>query len=141
MVMMIIGYVVRRGWYLPEHLQVFNRGQRGGIYWFTRGVNWRALGAWIPSALVAILMVNIPGQFVGPWSGWFDGVDASLPAAVVLSAVIYTVLLALFPEPRHAYGPEGPRFVRTVERPIVGVQVATDPMPVVEATPEEVVRG
>jgi purine-cytosine permease-like protein len=117
MVMMLIGFFVRRGWYLPEHLQVFNNGQRGGIYWFTRGVNWRALGAWIPSAVISLLMVNIPGQFVGPWSGWFSGVDASLPAALLLSFVLYSALLFLFPEPRHAFGPEGARLVPTADRP------------------------
>jgi purine-cytosine permease-like protein len=121
MVMMIIGWFVRRGWYLPEHLQVFNNGQRGGIYWFTRGVNWRALGTWIPSAGIALLMVNIPGQFVGPWSGWFSGVDASLPAALLLSFVLYSALLLVFPEPRHAYGPDGPRLVPTTDRPVTPI--------------------
>jgi purine-cytosine permease-like protein len=122
MVIMLIGYFVRRGWYLPDHLQVFNRGQRGGIYWFSRGVNWRAMGVWIPSAAVALLMVNIPGQFVGPLSGWFS-FDASLPAAIVLSFVLYSALLLLFPEPRSVYGPDGPRAVRAVDRvapPITG---------------------
>ena len=34
MIIMMIGYLVRRGFYLPEAMQVFNRGQVGGPYWF-----------------------------------------------------------------------------------------------------------
>ncbi|MCA2190507.1 cytosine permease [Nonomuraea cavernae] len=45
MVIMMLGYVTRRGWYDPDALQVFNRRQRGGRYWFTHGWNWRGLTA------------------------------------------------------------------------------------------------
>ena len=65
-VIMTIGFLVRRGWYDPDALQVFNRGQRGGRYWFTRGVNYRGMAAWIPAAVIGLLFVNIPGQFEGP---------------------------------------------------------------------------
>ena len=44
MVVMMIGWFVRRGWYDSDALQVFNRRQRGGRYWFTHGWNWRGLG-------------------------------------------------------------------------------------------------
>src|SRR5207245_1455326 len=37
MVIMIIGYVVRRGFYFPDAMQIFNRGQIGGPYWFYKG--------------------------------------------------------------------------------------------------------
>lgn len=114
-VIMVLGYVTRRGWYSPEDLHVFNRGQRGGIYWYASGINWRAFGAWIPAAAVALMMVNIPGQFVGPWGDWFSGVDVSLPLAMGLAGVLYVTLLVLFPEPRYVYGPEGPRWVNAVD--------------------------
>lgn len=32
MVVMMIGYYVRRGWYQPQHILVFDRAQRGGLY-------------------------------------------------------------------------------------------------------------
>ncbi len=35
---LLVGYLTRRGHYLVEDLQVFNRGQQGGAYWFTRGL-------------------------------------------------------------------------------------------------------
>lgn len=122
-IVMTIGFIVRRGYYLPEHLQVFNRGQRGGAYWFHRGINWRSMGAWIPAAVVALLFVNIPGQFEGPLrntaADWgvsqLAGVDLSLLVAIVISAVLYVALLRWFPEPREVYGPEGPRGFRAKE--------------------------
>jgi purine-cytosine permease-like protein len=120
-IIMAIGYVVRRGFYRSDDLQVFNRGQRGGAYSFTRGVNVRGMAAWIPAAVVGLLFVNIPGQFEGPlrntaenlgFSG-LAGVDISLVVAIGLAAVLYVVALLAFPEPRAVYGPEGPRFVRS----------------------------
>ncbi len=64
MVIMLIGLLTRRGFYRPDDLQVFTRGQRGGAYWFEHGWNWRGMGAWIPSAAAGLAFVNLPGQFV-----------------------------------------------------------------------------
>ncbi|MDT7666589.1 MAG: hypothetical protein QOD04_6145, partial [Pseudonocardiales bacterium] len=47
MAIMMIGYLVRRGDYFPADLQVFNEGRVGGRYWFSGGVNWRPMTAWI----------------------------------------------------------------------------------------------
>ncbi|MFI6505105.1 purine-cytosine permease family protein [Nonomuraea typhae] len=118
MVIMTIGYVTRRGWYDPEALQVFNRRQRGGRYWFTHGWNWRAMTAWLVAALVALLSVNLPGQFVGPLGNLAGGVDISLPLGLALAALLYLALLSLFPEPREVFGPAGPRLVRTADTPV-----------------------
>jgi len=51
---MMLGYPTRRGWYDSDALQVFNRRQRGGRYWFNHGWNWRGLGAWLVAAIVAL---------------------------------------------------------------------------------------
>ena len=111
MVVMMVGYVARRGFYLPEAMQVFNRGQEGGAYWFRGGWNIAGMSAWILSAALALLTVNIPGHFVG-WLGQLaGGVDISLLAALVLPALLYPALLYLFPEPRGVFGPLGPRGV------------------------------
>lgn len=112
MVVMMLGYVTRRGWYDADALQVFNRRQRGGRYWFAGGWNWRGLCAWLVSAVLALLFTNMPGQFVAPLGGLAGGVDISLPVGLASAALLYVALLLLFPEPRAVYGPEGPRFVR-----------------------------
>ncbi|MGV9773164.1 purine-cytosine permease family protein [Streptosporangium sp. NPDC003464] len=127
MVIMMLGYVTRRGWYDPEALQVFNRRQRGGRYWFTHGWNWRGMAAWLLAATMAILSVNIPGQFVGPLGDLAGGVDISLPLGLATAAVLYLVLLALFPEPRGVYGPAGPRLVRASDAEVPAITGAAAP--------------
>jgi purine-cytosine permease-like protein len=134
-VIMTIGFITRRGHYLPDAVQVFNRGQRGGPYWYTRGVNWRGMAVWIPSAVLGLLFVNLPGQFEGPLRNLAEdaglsrlaGVDLSLVVAIVVAAVAYAVALALFPEPRGVYGPDGPRWVRASDRPTAPVEGAPRP--------------
>jgi purine-cytosine permease-like protein len=118
MVVMMIGYRVRRGYYLPEAMQVFNRGQSGGEYWFRNGWNFAGMAAWIGSAVVALLTVNIPGHFVGPLGQLAGDVDVSLLAAVVLPALLYPLCLWLFPEPRAVFGPRGPWGVPAPERAV-----------------------
>ncbi|MEV4555219.1 purine-cytosine permease family protein [Nonomuraea wenchangensis] len=132
MVIMMLGYVTRRGWYDPDALQVFNRRQRGGRYWFTHGWNWRGMSAWLASALLALSFVNLPGQFVGPLGELAGGVDVSLPVGLAVAALLYLTLLTAFPEPREVYGPQGPRLVRAADTPvppIVDVRpAATEPV-------------
>ncbi|AYM42001.1 nitrate reductase [Mycobacteroides chelonae] len=111
MVVMMLGWFSRRGWYDSDSLQVFNRGQRGGRYWFTRGWNWRGLGPWLVAAALSICFVNLPGQFVGPLGNLAGGVDLSIPVGLGLSALLYPAALVLFPEPRDAFGPDGPRCI------------------------------
>ncbi|MDN3026795.1 cytosine permease [Streptomyces sp. S.PB5] len=118
MVVMMLGFWTRRGWYDPDALQVFNRRQRGGRYWFAHGWNWRGMTAWWVSALLGVLFTNIPGQFVGPLGDLANGVDISLPLSLVVAAVLFLALLRLFPEPRAVYGPQGARFARTVDVPV-----------------------
>ncbi len=132
MVIMMIGYLVRRGWYLPEAMQVFNRGQQGGLYWFRGGWNLQGVGAWVVSAMLALSMVNMPGHFVG-WLGRIAGdLDVSLLAALVLPAFLYPALLYLDPEPRAVFAPEGPRGVPAADTPIApvvgrGIRASTAP--------------
>ena len=111
MIIMTIGYVVRRGHYSPSDVQVFNQGRIGGIYWFTAGVNWRGMAAWIPAAVIGLLFANYPPLIEGPWRNSAGGVDISLPVTIGIAAVVYTLLLVLVPEPRHVFGPEGPLLV------------------------------
>ncbi len=111
MIIMILGLITRRGYYHADDLQVFTRGERGGRYWFNHGWNWRGMGAWIPSALVGLCFVNLPGQFVGALGELAGGIDISLPITLGMAAVLYLALINLFPEPAAVYGPQGPRWV------------------------------
>lgn len=122
MIIMTIGYIVRRGHYDEADLQVFNQGQVGGRYWFSSGVNWRGMAAWIPSAILGLLFANYPPLIQGPFRNIAGGVDLSLLVAIGLAAVAYVALLMLFPEPRYVFGPEGPRGVRAAEAPMPAVE-------------------
>jgi purine-cytosine permease-like protein len=121
MVIMIIGCFIRRGYYLPEAMQVFNRGQEGGPYWFCGGWNMAAMTAWVISSALALLMVNMPGHLVGWLGNIAGGVDVSLLAALCLPALLYPGLLYVFPEPRAVFGPSGPRGTRAIEAPVAPV--------------------
>ncbi|TAM66278.1 MAG: cytosine permease [Microbacteriaceae bacterium] len=113
MVIMAIGYLLRRGYFEPRNLQVFNRGETGGMYWFNAGVNWRGLVAWIAAAAVGLLFANYPPVIVGPFIDAGGGIDLSLISGVVAAAVFYLLALFVWPEPGFAYGPRGARLVPT----------------------------
>jgi purine-cytosine permease-like protein len=126
MVIMAIGYFVRRGYYSPRDVQVFNEGRIGGRYWFTGGVNWRGMAAWVPAALVGLTFANYPPLIEGPFRNSVGGgVDVSLPVTMGLAAVVYLALLFLVPEPRYVFGPDGPRLVPA--RDVAPPEVADDP--------------
>lgn len=110
MIMMMIGYLHRRGHYLIDDLQVFNRGQKGGAYWFRNGYNIEAILIWALSAGLSLSFVNLPGQFVGPLGSHFNGLDISLLVAVLVPAILYGLALMITPEPSALHGSLGPRF-------------------------------
>ncbi len=122
MIIMTIGYVVRRGHYREVDLQVFNQGRIGGVYWFNDGVNWRGMVAWVPAAVLGLLFANYAPLIEGPFRNAANGVDISLPVAIGVAAVLYLVLLLAFPEPRYVFGPEGPRVVPASEAPARGIE-------------------
>ena len=111
MVIMAIGFFVRRGSYDARNLQTFNRGEVGGKYWFNQGVNWRGMVAWIASASIGLLFANYPPIVVGPFQDAAGGIDLSLVTAIGSAAILYLGALWLFPEPDYAFGPSGPRWV------------------------------
>lgn len=132
MIVMALGYFTRRGWYDADALQVFNRRQTGGRYWFNHGWNWRGMSTWVISAVVALLFTNLPGQFVGPLGNLANGADISLPVGLALAAVLYLTLLTVFPEPRGVYGPDGPRIVRASDTEVPPITGGTEESPVAE---------
>lgn len=118
MIIMTLGYVVRRGYYSPADVQVFNEGRIGGRYWFRAGVNWRGVAAWVPAAVGGLLFANYPPLIEGPLRDVAGGVDISLFVTIGLAAVVYLALLGLVPEPRYVFGPAGPRATRAVDADI-----------------------
>ena len=125
-VIMTIGYFVRRGSFDARDLQVFNRGETGGRYWFTSGINARGLVAWIVAAALGLTFANYPPVIVGPFINAAGGIDLSLIVAIVSAAVLYLGALFLFPEPRHAFGPAGPRLVPVKDLPVAPVVANPD---------------
>lgn len=135
MVIMIIGFAVRRGFYLPRDLQVFNKGETGGAYRFSAGVNWRPVVAWVAAAASGLLFAYYPPLLTGPLSAAVaGGIDVSLPVAIVVAAVVYLAALFLFPEPRYVFGPRGPWLVPCREE-------QTEPPAIRAADGSPVVRG
>ena len=121
MIMMMIGYLHRRGHYLPDDLQVFNRGQKGGAYWFKNGYNIEAILIWVFSAALSLSFVNLPGQFVGPLGNNFNGLDISLLIAVIVPAVLYGLALKFSPEPSALHGSLGARFRRASDKSVAPI--------------------
>ncbi len=114
-VMMTIGHFRRKGYYDPDALQVFNRGQKGGIYWFWWGLNLRGLGVWVISAGTGLLFASNT-WFAGPGTELVGGADIGFLVAAVVAAVLYPTVLRLFPEPKEVLV-----YVPSAERtPIVG---------------------
>jgi purine-cytosine permease-like protein len=123
MVVMMVGYYFRRGYYLPDAMQIFNRGQEGGPYWFYHGYNIPGTAAWLVSAALALLMVNMPGHFVGWFAGVAGNIDVSLLAALLLPACLYPMMLWAIPDPRAVFGPLGPRIVPASDCPVAPISV------------------
>lgn len=101
---MIVGFLYRRGFYLSDDLQVWNRRQTGGAYWFTAGINWRPFVAWVPAVILGLLFLNT-SLFTGPLSMMAGGIDLSFVLAGTSGALIYIATLVLSPEPDAIRGP------------------------------------
>jgi purine-cytosine permease-like protein len=86
-----IGFLLTRGNYDPDDLQVFNRGRTGGRYWYSSGWSWQASLAWVVGAVVGLLMIQTQ-LFTGPLANIVGGVDISLIAGSVVAAVLYLAL-------------------------------------------------
>jgi purine-cytosine permease-like protein len=95
----LAGNFIRHGRYDPDALQVFNRRERGGIYWYTGGWNLRAVLAWLLASGVGLLFLDT-SLYVGPWSGLANGIDLSWVSAMVIGALAYLLAAVVFPEPR-----------------------------------------
>lgn len=97
-VITLVGFRRCRGVYDPDALQVYNRGSRGGLYWFAAGWNIRAVAAWAIGSTVGLLSVDT-AVFRGPLIEWTHGLDLSFVLAAATTAVVYLLLTIGSPEP------------------------------------------
>jgi cytosine/uracil/thiamine/allantoin permease len=65
---------------------------RDGVYWYSRGWNWRAIGAFALGIGGALLFANAP-LYQGPLIGVTGNGDISIYVGFVVSAVAYYLLM------------------------------------------------
>lgn len=92
-----LGFLFCGGTYDLNDLQVFNRRETGGRYWFLGGFNYRAVTAWVAGSVFGVLTVTT-SLYVGPLANIAGGVDLSFIGSAVVGGVIYLLLRAVFPE-------------------------------------------
>lgn len=97
-----IGFWNHRGQYDADALQVFARRETGGRYWFTGGLNYRALTAFSLGTLFGLLSVNT-AWFVGPFVELFGGIGLGFIVGSAVASISYVALLIAFPEDNEAY--------------------------------------
>jgi purine-cytosine permease-like protein len=128
---MIIGFVHRKGFFWPDDLQVFNRGERGGRYWFWHGINLRASGPWLLAATVGMFFTNT-AWFTGPGTDLTDGTDVGFAVSGAIVAVLYPLMLKLFPEPRELFPDEGEASFERAYATVEPQAEPADPPPALE---------
>jgi purine-cytosine permease-like protein len=90
-VISLYGYYKNKGQFDKAALQVFNKRETGGKYWFTGGWNFKATFSWIVGSVVGILGISTV-DYVGPIAAALGDVDVSVPGAVVSALVVYALL-------------------------------------------------
>jgi cytosine/uracil/thiamine/allantoin permease len=90
--MVIIGihYLLVRGDYEPLDLHAFAIPGARGRYWYTAGLNLRAIVAWA-CAVALGLMFSATTLFTGPLVSAAKGVDLSWLVAAVTGGVVYAL--------------------------------------------------
>jgi purine-cytosine permease-like protein len=96
----LLGHLFVRGRYdAAGDLQVFNRGERGGRYWFIQGFNFAACSAWIPAMVLGLLFADT-SIYVGPLANTFGAGTGGYLCFVVaggLSLILYPTFIFLMP--------------------------------------------
>lgn len=96
-VITMVGMWLRKGQISADDLHTFAIPGGRGPYWFTGGVNYRAVTALVVGAIVGCLFSE-NALFTGPLASAAGGVDLSFISAGVTGGVLYFVLEKLFPE-------------------------------------------
>jgi len=74
-----------------EDLQVFNKRQQGGQYWYQAGWSVKATLSWVVGSICGILGISSV-DYTGPIASALGGVDVSVIAPAVVGIALYWVL-------------------------------------------------
>ncbi|MFC6237019.1 purine-cytosine permease family protein [Longivirga aurantiaca] len=102
-VITMIAFTRTRGRFDEPSLQVFNRRETGGAYWYTAGWNGAAVVAWLAGSVVGVLS-NSTDVYAGPIADALGGVDASFLTSAVVAGLVYLALVAARPAALAAVG-------------------------------------
>lgn len=116
MFIVLLGHFMARGSYDAEgDLQVFNRGLKGGRYWFYHGFNLAALAAWIPALVLGLLFADT-SIYVGPLANALGAGTGGYLCFIVaggLGLVLYPIFVSLFPSQLQRGDTAASKFQRT----------------------------
>lgn len=87
-VITLIGFLRTRGEFDRDALQVFNRGQTGGAYWYRGGWDPKTVAVWALGSATGLLAVDTP-LYSGPLVEVFGGLDLNVPLAAAVTALVY----------------------------------------------------
>ena len=87
----LYGYWKHKGEFHKEDLQVFNKRQTGGRYWFTSGWNLKATFSWIAGSTAGIAGISSV-DYVGPVAERLSYVDVSIPLSALVAILVYSVV-------------------------------------------------
>jgi purine-cytosine permease-like protein len=86
----LFGYYRMGGDFHKEDLQVFNKRQNGGRYWYTAGWSAKATISWLIGSTCGILGISSV-DYTGPIANALGGVDVSVIAPAVIGIAIYWI--------------------------------------------------
>jgi purine-cytosine permease-like protein len=86
----LFGYYRMGGTFHKEDLQVFNKRQQGGLYWYQGGWSLKALTAWLAGSICGVLGISST-NYTGPIANALGGVDVSVIAPAIVGIAIYWI--------------------------------------------------
>lgn len=87
----LFGYFRMGGSFHKEDLQVFNKREQGGRYWYQGGWNLKATIAWLVGSICGILGISSI-DYTGPIANALGGVDVSIVAPALVGVTLYWIL-------------------------------------------------
>jgi purine-cytosine permease-like protein len=87
-VILCIGHFAVKGRYDVEDLQVFNRGEKGGAYWFWHGFDVATTSIWLLAAVIGLLFSN-NAWYTGPGAQMLNGIDVGFLVAAAVTGALY----------------------------------------------------